>query len=162
MQRKKDKKIRGIQIGISSLVLIFTVLCLVIFSVLSITSANADYKLSKKAFDGVNAYYMVDGEGEFLKKQVNEKILKMAKESGSQQEFESKLAEGFSENFDGEKNALNFSVESVNEQLLLVGLDVFSLDKVRAGQENFKVRQWKIVNKVEYEIDNDIPVWVGE
>lgn len=162
MQVKKDKKIRGIQIGISSLVLIFTVLCLVIFSVLSITSANADYKLSKKAFDGVRAYYLVDGEGEFLKKQVNENIIRIAESSVGGSDFKSKLKEKYPESFDVEKNTLSFTVESENEQLLIVNLVVFSREKIKAGQENFTVKQWKLVNKVEYEIDNDVPVWVGE
>ena len=43
--------------GTTSIVLIFVLLCLLTFSVLSVVSANADYRLSKKNADRTTEYY---------------------------------------------------------------------------------------------------------
>lgn len=44
-------------IGLPSIMLIFVVLCLISFGVLSLVSANADRKLSQKVLDRSAAYY---------------------------------------------------------------------------------------------------------
>lgn len=44
-------------IGLPSIMLIFVVLCLISFGVLSLVSANADKKLSQKVLDRSTAYY---------------------------------------------------------------------------------------------------------
>ena len=49
-------------IGSSSILVIFVILCLVSFATLSIVSANADYKLSKKVLDRTTAYYEAEGQ----------------------------------------------------------------------------------------------------
>lgn len=54
--KKKGPRI-GLNIGASSILVVFVILCLVTFSVLSLVSANADYKLSKKVADRTLAYY---------------------------------------------------------------------------------------------------------
>ena len=46
-----------VSIGLPSILLIFVVLCLVAFGVLSLVSANADQKLSQKVLDRSAAYY---------------------------------------------------------------------------------------------------------
>lgn len=48
----------GLNIGASSILVVFILLCLVTFSVLSLVSANADYKLSKKIADHTQDYYI--------------------------------------------------------------------------------------------------------
>lgn len=51
-------------IGLPSMLLVFVVLCLVSFSVLSLVSANADKKLSQKVMDRNSAYYEACNEAE--------------------------------------------------------------------------------------------------
>lgn len=53
--------------GITSIMMIFVVLCLTAFGVLSYSSANADIKLSVKNADSKFDYYQAEGE-------INEKI----------------------------------------------------------------------------------------
>lgn len=50
----------GISIGSSSLILIFVVLCMTVFSVLTLISANAEKKLSDKSAQAVSDYYNAD------------------------------------------------------------------------------------------------------
>ena len=47
----------GMNVGTSSILLIFVTLCLVSFAALSLVSANADRKLSVKVADRTVAYY---------------------------------------------------------------------------------------------------------
>ena len=51
------KKRSGIHVGVSSLLLIFLVLCLVSFAVLSLASATADLKLSRRYAARTLGYY---------------------------------------------------------------------------------------------------------
>lgn len=44
-------------VGISSILLIFLIVCLAVFSVLTLTSATSDYKMSKKIADHTTQYY---------------------------------------------------------------------------------------------------------
>ena len=52
-----EKSITGIGIGSASLILIFTVLCLVFFSLISYTAANNEYLLARAQADMTTAYY---------------------------------------------------------------------------------------------------------
>ncbi|MDE7206216.1 MAG: hypothetical protein K2N90_03500 [Lachnospiraceae bacterium] len=54
MDRKREFTMN---IGLPSIMLIFVVLCLISFGVLSLVSANADRKLSQKVLDRSAAYY---------------------------------------------------------------------------------------------------------
>lgn len=54
----------GLNIGSSSILLIFVLLCLVSFATLSIISANADNKLSRKVLERTTAYYDACNEAE--------------------------------------------------------------------------------------------------
>ena len=58
---KKKKRSFGISIGSSSILL-----CLTTFATLSLGSANADYRLSRKTADAAAAYYALDAAGEEL------------------------------------------------------------------------------------------------
>ena len=51
-------------VGISSLILIFIVLCLVTFGLLSMSSARNDLTMAERNGDSVREYYRADGEGE--------------------------------------------------------------------------------------------------
>lgn len=59
----KKKKTFHIGTGITSLLMIFVVLCLTTFGILSYTSANAEVALTKKNSDYVEAYYNAYSKG---------------------------------------------------------------------------------------------------
>ena len=61
---KKRKIVYGLNVGSSSILLVFVVLCLVCFATLSIVSANADHKLSTKLLERTTAYYNACNEAE--------------------------------------------------------------------------------------------------
>ena len=61
--KKKGPEFR-INVGSSSILLIFVILCLVAFATLSIISANADAKLSQKVADRITAYYEASNQAQ--------------------------------------------------------------------------------------------------
>ncbi len=57
-QKEKEKRtLFGLNIGSSSVLVVFVVLCLISFAALSTVSALADYTLSKKMAEGSAGYY---------------------------------------------------------------------------------------------------------
>lgn len=60
----KKKLSISLNVGSSSILLIFVLLCLISFATLSIISAKADSKLSSKVLDRTSAYYNACNEAE--------------------------------------------------------------------------------------------------
>lgn len=127
----------GISIGSPSLILIFMIMCLATFSLLSLSSAAGALKLAEKNADAVRGYYQADREGERFVQAV------VQGEAAPLQEA-------------GDKNRQQFWTEIPMEfeQVLQVGL---SLDE--AG--NYRIEAWKVYNQEDYEIDDTISVWGG-
>lgn len=61
---KKRARISPPAIGGSSLLVIFSVLCLTVFALLSLSTVQAEKRLSDTAADAVTAYYEADLEAE--------------------------------------------------------------------------------------------------
>ena len=59
-------------IGISSLLVIFSVLCLTVFALLTISTAKAERRLSDVSAEAVSAYYSADAEAEFIFAQIRD------------------------------------------------------------------------------------------
>lgn len=64
MSNSSKKKQFGMNIGSASILLVFVILCLVSFAVLSIVSANANNKLSARVLERTSAYYAACNQAE--------------------------------------------------------------------------------------------------
>ena len=60
----KKKASFGTSMGISSIIAILVILLLVVFSILTLTTANADLQLSQKSSDSIKAFYVADAVAE--------------------------------------------------------------------------------------------------
>ena len=81
---KNNKKSQGsfhIGTGITSIIMVFVVLCLTVFGVLSFAIASSDYKLSKKSSDNIKAYYDAIRAENSILAQINE-VLYNVKDMG--------------------------------------------------------------------------------
>ena len=65
-----------ISIGTTTIVLIFVLLCLLTFSVLSLVSARANMRLSQKSADRTTAYYEAENKSNDILMQVPDSIEK--------------------------------------------------------------------------------------
>lgn len=161
MKRNNGLNKQKIQIGTSSMLLIFTVLCLVIFSTLSLASANADYTLAIKNEKNVIRYYQVDSKGEELKKQVNKQLITLAVRAENKEEFIAFLKETFKESFNEKDSLISYTIDAGCDQVLIIQLKVNDYAGITEAKQNYKVTSWIIQNKVDYEVDNNMPVWSG-
>ena len=143
-----EKRGRGANVGSASLILIFIVLCLGTFGLLALSSAGNDLDLARRNEAAVAEYYRADGEAEVFLMKVNEDP------ENPQDELEQLLGE----NYDRENKTAQTEIPMENGQALSVILGLFWED----GEGTAEVLQWKVINAVDYEIDQDMPVWDGQ
>ena len=75
MEKQKEINQRSFSnFGFSSILLTFVMLCIVTFSALSLLTANADYKLSKKVADKTTAYYQAEEKAYLLLQKIDQDL----------------------------------------------------------------------------------------
>jgi hypothetical protein len=89
----KTKREFSINIGLPSIMLIFVVLCLVSFGVLSLVSDNADRKLSQKVLDRQQEYYTASNEAQEMLANVDEKLHTAYQTANSKTEYISLISD---------------------------------------------------------------------
>lgn len=77
----------GLNIGSTSILLIFMILCLVSFSVLSIVSANADKKLSDRVVNRSTSYYTAINRAYEILSNLDEELNSCYQLAASEEEF---------------------------------------------------------------------------
>lgn len=81
--------------GLSSILLVIVILCLITFAVLSLASADSDYRLSEKAAENNTAYYEGYSAAQEKLKAVDEKLFRLYNESKDEEEYYSKVFDAF-------------------------------------------------------------------
>ena len=121
-------------VGGASLLVVFAVLCLTVFALLSVGTVQADRRLSDTAAQAVSDYYAADLKAEqlFAKLRAGE------------------IPEGISE----ENGAFRYTCEISDTQMLCVTL--------QRDREDWRVLQWQAVSTVDWQEDDYLPVWDGE
>ncbi len=122
-------------IGASSLITIFAVLCLLTFSLLSLSTTYANKKLSDKSAQAVANYYKADFEAEQILSKMREEIYPdRVKKTG--------------------KNIYSYECEISDSKSLSV--------EVMVDGETFNIRKWNVVSTIEWEANDSIEVWDGQ
>ena len=154
---------RKANIGSSSLILIFIVLCLVTFSVLSLGNAKREDALSRRSADSVQEYYRADAAGEAFDKVARAiglgypggpKIDKLSKEGNPEALLK------------GDKDSLMPYLQSASGTYCTdVAMNAGQALRVELAldweQKTYQVLSWKVYHQEDYEIDQSIPVWSG-
>lgn len=91
MSDSKNKLSFGLNVGSSSILLVFVLLCLVLFAALSIISANADNKLTKKVLERTTAYYTACNDAELTLSELDESLVTAYKNSIDETDYFSKV-----------------------------------------------------------------------
>ena len=124
----KQRQKPVITIGVSSLLLIFLSLCLIIFAVLSLVSATADLSLSKNKASRTNIYYKAESSAADLLSSLDEALVLHYQDSEDEESYFSGLGailprEDIPLWLDGA--SLSFAVPIGEEQQLFVELELF-------------------------------------
>lgn len=133
---------RKANIGSSSLILIFIVLCLVTFSVLSLGNAKREDALSKRSASSVQEYYRADAEGEAFLQMADQALMNGDKA-------------GLAPYLQSATGTYCTDVSMTAGQALRVEL---ALDWEK---QSYQVLSWKVYHQEDYEIDQSVPVWSG-
>lgn len=121
-------------LGVSTLFVVFGVLCLTVFAMLSMITVRANGKLSASSADAVRAYYQADRRAEEILAQLRE----------------GNVPDGVNT----EGDVYTYSCDISDSQRLLV--------RVSVAGSTYRVEQWQAVSSVEWETTPLIPVASGE
>lgn len=148
-----------VNIGLTSLILIFIILCLATFSLLSLSSARGDQSLANRSAQAVTEYYRADTEGEKWLKQADAILQKEAVTGIVSQEeiqaFAKKVASQLGCNVDEKTGYVNTDISMERGQALHIDL------ALTGDESRYEVKSWYVYDSGNYEIDDSMPVWDG-
>lgn len=151
--------------GISLMLLIFLSLCLIIFSLLSVSGAVADQTLSRQAADRTTEYYAAVTSANELLSRIDGCLAAYLRETADG------AAPATQENADAylhlcsrigddileatwEDGRITFSVDVSEDQILRAELEVSW--PVTDETALYQIRTWKVVNTAEWTADNSM------
>lgn len=148
--------------GVSLLLLIFLSLCLITFSLLSLSGAAADEKLSRKAADRTTEYYNAASEAYRIISEVDTQLAEYLKEAEDNTSPErtwytqcARIPELLSRMsgiiWDANQRTLAFDVTVSDSQVLHVVLSVHYPES--DSDTMYEITSWKIVNIQEWNPD---------
>ena len=131
-----------VSIGASSLILIFIVLCMATFGLLSLSSAQGDLKLDNKG------QQWLKGVDEVLKEEMGRG------QDSTQCSLE--IKDRLGDLYDRETGLISTDIPMDRGQSLRIELVLM------CGEKRYEVKSWYVYNSEEYEIDTSMPVWGGQ
>lgn len=142
---KKTSNSINFNLGASSLLLIFVILSLVSFAILSLSSAVSDKKLSQISLNKNNEYYTACNSMQEYLKEVDEEYVSNFKSSKSSFDYFDKC---------GEPRELTVPIN--DHQILTV--EVSPLYPVQKGDPYYIIKKWEIENNNDPTMDLSLPV----
>lgn len=153
---KQEIKYRA-NIGGSSLILIFIVMCLVTFGILSLTTAKNQWNLAERNAQAVKEYYRADGEGEAFYRLVEETAAFSRSSFSEEERQKAFFKEELKERYREEEDVAAEVIAMERGQALLV-----ELRPAFGSRTETEVLKWKVIQTEDYEIDRFMPIWSGK
>ena len=145
-----------VSIGASSLILIFIVLCMATFGLLSLSSAQGDLKLARRNADAVKGYYEADNKGQQWLKGVDEVLMEEMGRGQDSTQCSLEIKDRLGDLYDRETGLISTDIPMDRGRSLRIELVLM------CGEKRYEVKSWYVYNSEEYEIDTSMPVWGGE
>ena len=142
---KKDKQQSSfVNIGSSSLLIIFLILSLVTFAILSLSGAKSDYSFSQRLANHKTAYYEASNRAERILGQIDEAL-------AANETLDGQQLEGIA--IQAQEGIITFSVPMEENQALLVELEVNDYTK---DETYYTIKTWQIISTKAWESDQSI------
>lgn len=165
----KSSRLSNVSVGIggSLILVIFVVLCLTIFSVLSFTTAYSDLKLSKKTEQITVDYYAIHGEAEEKLAEISEKLVKYDESLSKSVSFNNYVEEKVSEIADvsvikQDDKAITIYYEVLGDANQKINVTLKILYDETNNKPYYEIMSWNLSNielpKYEEEI---VDIWEG-
>ncbi len=142
---KKDKQQSSfVNIGSSSLLIIFLILSLITFAILSLSGAKSDYSFSQRLANHKTAYYEASNRAERILGQIDEAL-------AANETLDGQQLEGIA--IQAQEGIITFSVPMEENQALLVELEVNDYTK---DETYYTIKTWQIISTKAWESDQSI------
>lgn len=140
MNKKAKDTTFPINIGSSSILLVFVVLCLVAFATLSIVSANADAKLSAKIAERSQAYYQAQNQAVLCLGALDHSLAEAYEASTSTEEYFTMV---------GQEKTYHFPLSDMQSLSIKVNI----IYPENPGDTFYEITSWQVIttSNVEYE-----------
>lgn len=143
-------------IGGPTLILIFIVMCLVTFGMLSLSAAKSQRELAERNASAVKEYYLTDSEGEEFYRMVLEEVREMKRNAPEPGNYEELLAQELGDYYQPEEGIVTTQIPMAHSQALSIELSPSFL-----GEGEVWVRKWKVIQTEDYTVDTSMPVYNG-
>ena len=144
-----------VNIGVSSLILIFIVLCMATFGLLSLSSAQGDLMLASRNAEAVTGYYEADNKGQQWLKEVDQVLMEEMGKGRDSTQCSLEIKDRLGELYDRESGLITTDIPMDRGQSLHIELVLM------CGEKRYEIKSWYVYSSEEYEIDNSMPVWDG-
>ena len=132
--RMREGKNPAPMVGGSSLLVIFAVLCLTVFAMLSLTQAQADRRLGQNSWSAVTGYYQADCQAQ----EILSRLRAGERPQGVTEEGE---------------NVFSYACPISDAQTLEV--------RVRLAGEGYEILCWQAEFTADWQADEDLDLWDG-
>ena len=137
----------GMGVGSASIILIFAVLCLTIFTLISYTSANVDKAMSDISVEIIQSYYEADTLAECILAEILESDTTPDTVFGTDIESE----------WDFDIEHIKFSCPVSDSKSLCVEVAIDG-----GSSSSYEILMWKLSDIGEWEADDSLNVWLGD
>jgi archaellum component FlaF (FlaF/FlaG flagellin family) len=144
-----DTQNKGFFMGITTIAVIFVVVCITIFAVLSLSTAMQEERLSEKYADSVSAYWKTDNECT----EVTNEFYELWSSNADITEYDllcTELGADLESTSDGITISFNKSIDESNALAITLSI----------GDE-FTVTKWQQEYSASWEADTSMGVWQG-
>ncbi len=153
---------RFISTGVSSILMVFVVLCLITFATLALASAGADYRLSVKVSERATAYYEAEAKANEALARIDGVLLEQYNSSESGQEYEDKLLEGLSElafaETQRDEQGVRITFSEVIDDTESLEVELAAVYPQDAEEGFYRIEKWQSVSREEWNPDMALPV----
>ena len=155
---KSRKPILGV--GTSSILLIFVLLCMITFAVLSLVSARSDYRLSQKNAEHTRDYYEAENKANDILLTIDQCLEEQYTLYGNTEEYLQHVKSAL-ENTEGilfsSERVMEYQVPAGEKQALHVALLLH--EDLKTGDCYYQIKSWKLINTETWQPEETLPVY---
>ena len=142
----RKKKEMSLNVGTSSILFIFVILCLISFAILSLASAMSDYRLSSRVATNTKAYYTACNDAEEALAQTDATLKRLYDTGISRTGYYDQV---------GKTKSFAFDISDIQ----YLNVEIKILYPAASGEEFYEITSWQVVTTKELEYDETLPVF---
>lgn len=150
---RKNRKLT-MNIGIISFLIMFIILCMVTFSVLSLVSAKSNKDVADRSIQHKSEYYTLCNMGENKLKELDDIFYELYKDSSSEEDYFNQLLniKKINDSMKINKHVITFSILYKTQKLSV------EIEVLYPGTKLYHLNVWKIESAKKWEPDNKLNI----